>query len=298
MFVSFSMFASDIIKAGTNLVPIKFTSGTFLTQVGLRENADGPKWFPTAQRGAVRSASRDWNLCCSLKSTLSSGGHTCRASHFPVVEAEHCHYVETQIRSTRSAGGKNSEPKHLPQSGIFLCEFIWIALLRVRTACCGTMVKTSFFALSSSAGGSSSRFVRGGVECGLETQGNIRDATFLKAWRGAELKAGGYFNYSVISRWNKNGDLWALDCFYSYRYCKQSEFKAFLKLPLVPVCSEQFPCGQLFWSLLFHTKTLFLWPFLCVHHPAKLTPTLVEKGKNFLFLEIFFYVFAAQHGAA
>lgn len=51
MFVSFSLFASDITKAGTNLASIKFTSGTFLTQVGLRKNADDTKWFPTAQRG-------------------------------------------------------------------------------------------------------------------------------------------------------------------------------------------------------------------------------------------------------
>lgn len=108
MFVSFSLFASDIIKAGTNLASIKFTSGAFLTQVGLRENADDTKWFPTARRGAVRSAYRDSRLCCRLKLTLSSVGHTCRASHFPVVGAEHCHYVETQIRSTRSADGKNS----------------------------------------------------------------------------------------------------------------------------------------------------------------------------------------------
>lgn len=47
MFVSFSLFASDITKAGTNLASMKFTSGTFFTQVGLRENADDTKWFPT-----------------------------------------------------------------------------------------------------------------------------------------------------------------------------------------------------------------------------------------------------------
>lgn len=58
MFVSFSLFASDITKAGTNLASIKFTSGAFLTQVGLRENADDTKWFPTARRGAIRSAYR------------------------------------------------------------------------------------------------------------------------------------------------------------------------------------------------------------------------------------------------
>lgn len=56
MFVSFSLFASDIIKAGANLASIKLPSGSFLTQVGLRKNADDAKWFLTAERGAVRSA--------------------------------------------------------------------------------------------------------------------------------------------------------------------------------------------------------------------------------------------------
>lgn len=118
MFVSFSLFASDITEAGTNLASIKFTSGPFFTQVGFRENADDTKWFPTAQRGG----GGDLKLCCSLKLTLSSVGHTCAASHFLVVGAQRCHYAETQIRSTRSADGKIS--KHLPQSGIFLCEFM------------------------------------------------------------------------------------------------------------------------------------------------------------------------------
>lgn len=76
VFVSFS---SDIIKAGTHLASIN--SNLILTQVG----------------GGVKV--RRWKL------TLSSGGHTCRASRFPAVGAERCHYVETQVRSTRSADG-------------------------------------------------------------------------------------------------------------------------------------------------------------------------------------------------
>lgn len=59
MFVSFSLFASDIIKAGTNLASIKFTSGTFLTQVGLRENADDKKMVPdSSERGRPVSIQR------------------------------------------------------------------------------------------------------------------------------------------------------------------------------------------------------------------------------------------------
>lgn len=75
VFVSFS---SDVIKAGTHLASIN--PNFILTQVG----------------GGVKVR--------RSKLTLSSGGHTCRASLFPAVGAERCHYVETQVRSTRSAG--------------------------------------------------------------------------------------------------------------------------------------------------------------------------------------------------
>lgn len=79
MFVSFSLFASDITKAGTNLASIKFTSGPFFTQVGFRENADDTKWFPTAQRG-VGGGGRGWRLKTVLQFEADlelSGPHVC-----------------------------------------------------------------------------------------------------------------------------------------------------------------------------------------------------------------------------
>lgn len=75
VFVSFS---SDVIKAGTHLASIN--PNFILTQV----------WG-----GGVKVR--------RSKLALSSGGHTCRASLFPAVGAERCHYVETQVGSIRSA---------------------------------------------------------------------------------------------------------------------------------------------------------------------------------------------------
>lgn len=97
MFVSCCWFSCDITKAGTNLASIN--SNLILTQVVV------------VVVGGVK--------ICRSELTSSPGGHTCRASHFPAVGSERCHYVETQIRPARS-----SESKHPRSLGIFLCEFM------------------------------------------------------------------------------------------------------------------------------------------------------------------------------